>query len=247
MSNEDDEDDIERSESGGPIYRHQARERDWTAPQHATEHLAEVEAHVEKYIGKIETVFHELASDLIHLDVLFIPATEDRRYHVLVTSGVSDEPMNVPEGLEKFRRAELLIALPAEWPLSQLSFNDENNYWPIRWLKTIGRLPHEYETWIGWGHTIPNGDPPEKIANTRFAGVMVTAPYWLPEEFFQLQTKAGETISFYHLIPLYYEEMDLKLKKGADALEELFEKQNLSFILDIKRPNVAASKGWFRR
>ena len=71
MSNEDDEDDIERSESGGPIYRHQARERDWTAPQHATEHLAEVEAHVEKYIGKIETVFESGAFAVTELCVLF--------------------------------------------------------------------------------------------------------------------------------------------------------------------------------
>jgi len=108
------EDDIERSESGSPIYRHKARERGPTVPKHSAEHLEEVEAHVEKHIGKIETVFHELISDLIHLDVLFVPATQERPYHVLITSGVSDEPMKVPEGMESFRRVELLIALPKD-------------------------------------------------------------------------------------------------------------------------------------
>ena len=45
MSNEDE---MERSESGSPIYRHKAREREWAPPQHSTEHLEEVEAHVQE-------------------------------------------------------------------------------------------------------------------------------------------------------------------------------------------------------
>ncbi len=241
-----DNSDIERSESGSPIYRHKAREQKWTTPQHAAENLEEVEGHVEKHIGKIETVFHELVSDLIHLDVLFVPATPDRPYHVLVTSGVSDEPMKVPEGMEQFRSAELLIALPKEWPLTQDAFKDEANYWPVFWLKQIGRMPHEYNTWIGWGHSIPNGDPAQPIANTKFVGVMLTPPYWLSPDFFQLTTKGGETISFYRMVPLYQEEMDLKLKSGAEELEKKFEKENVGFVLDIKRRNVAKKKGWFR-
>lgn len=240
------QDEVERSESGSPIYRHQPKERQWEMPLHPTSHLEELEAHVEEYIGEIETVFHELLSDIIHLDVLFVPATDERPFHVLVTSGVSDEPMNAPEGAEQFRRAELLIALPPDWRLTQEDFKDEGNYWPVRWLKQIGRLPHEYDTWIGWGHTIPNGDPPEKIANTNFVGVMLTPPYWLPAEFFQLKTRSNETISLYQLVPLYKEEMDLKLAKGADELEERFEKQKIDFVLDTSRPNVAVKKSWFR-
>jgi hypothetical protein len=239
-------DGIERSKSGNPIYRHQARERDWTAPQNYGKHLEEIEAHVEKHIGKIETVFHEIVSDLVHLDVLFVPATEERPYHVLVTSGVGDEPMTVPEGAEGYRHAELMMALPADWPLTEEAFKDEANYWPVRWLKMVGRLPHEYNTWIAWGHTIPNGDPAEPIADTRFIGAMLTPPYWLDPEFFQLATKEGETISFYMLMPLYKEEMDLKLDKGADHLEDLLQKANVDFVLDVGRPNVAVRKGWFK-
>lgn len=238
------DDDVEQSEGGSPIYRHQARERKWKLPEHPGEHLEIIEAHVEEHIGKIEGVFHEILSDLIHLDVLTIPATDDRPFHVLVTSGVSDEPMNVPEGMEEFNRAELLIALPAEWPLSQEAFANEDFYWPIRWLKMVGRMPHEYETWIGWGHTIPNFDPPEPIANTKFTGVMLTPPYWLGEDFLQLETPSGETISFYSVVPLYQEEMDFKLKHGAEALEDLFEKHDVDFAICPGRPNAAKKKGW---
>jgi hypothetical protein len=237
-------DDIERSESGSPIYRHKPREQAWEAPQHPGKYLDEIDAHVERYIGKVETVFHEILSDMVHLDVHFVPATKERPFHVLVTSGVSDEPMNVPEGMEEFRRAELLMALPRHWPLTQEDFKREENYWPVRWLKQIGRLPHEYNTWIGWGHSIPNGDPAEPIANTDFIGVMVTPAQWLPMEFFQLTANDGEKISFYELVPLYQEEIDLKMKQGAEELEERLAKVGGGVALDVKRPNVAKKKGW---
>ncbi len=238
-------DGVERSESGAPIYRHQDRQRQWTPPQHPGEHLEEVEAHVEKYIGKIETVYHEIVSDLVHLDVLFVPSSGNRPYHVLVTSGVSDEPMQVPEGMDQWRRAELMMALPGDWPLDQESFKNEANYWPVRWLKLVGKLPHEYQSWIGWGHTIPNGDPAEPIANTGFTGVILLPPYWLSPEFFQLKTAQEETITFYNLVPLYQEELELKLQKGSEALEKRLEKRDIGFVLDTKRKNVAKRGGWF--
>ena len=152
--------------------------------------------------------------------------------------------MNVPEGMEAFRRVELVVALPSDWPITEEALKDESNYWPIRWLKSIGRLPHEYQTWIGWGHTIPNGDPAEPIADTRFIGFMVTAPHLLPHEFFQLTTSDGETISFFTLTALYREEMEFKLKKGAEALEEKLDDYEGGFVIDPTRPNTAAKKRW---
>ncbi|MBK9578792.1 MAG: suppressor of fused domain protein [Fibrobacterota bacterium] len=232
----------ERSASGAPIYRHEERTKPFSIPNHATSNLEQIEAHVEAHIGKVETVYHEIISDLVHIDVLFVKATDERPYHVLVTSGVSDEPMNVPPGLEEHRRVELLIALPKDWPLTSEAMEEENNYWPIRWLKTIGRLPHEYDTWIGWGHTIPNGDPAENIANTNFVGFMLAPPYVLPVDFFELKTSSDAVIKFYALIPLFQEEMDFKLKNGSDAIEELLNEHDGGFEIDPTRPNVAKSR-----
>ncbi len=234
--------DIETSESGQPIYRHTAVEKDLQAPINPAKHLAEIEAHVEEHVGAVDSVLHEILSDTIHLDILLSKATDERPYHVLVTSGVSDLPMTVPDGMEEFQYAELMVCLPPEWPLSQKAFKNEKHYWPVRWLKLIGRLPLDYGTWIGFGHTIPNGDPAGPIADTDFTGVLVSAPYWLPPEFFQLRTRNDDTILLYKLTPLYQEEMNLKLKKGVDALENRFIKSDITQVIDPNRKNLARKR-----
>lgn len=206
----------------------------------------EIKAHVEEHLGKIRSGFQERWGDTSSPDVLFIRATLERPYHIFVTCGVSDNPMNIPEGMAEYSRAELVIALPQSWPLGGKSIKNEESIWPVRWLKRVGRLPQDQETWIGNGHTISNGDPWESIADTNFTGIFVLPPFGLPSEFFQLQTRQGVNILFYLLIPIYREEMDLKLRKGAQALEKLLQKHDIDFVFDLQRKNVAKKRSWFR-
>lgn len=234
--------EVELAPSGAPIYRYQERDRKWQLPDESCVHLDVITTHVERYVGPVDHVFHELVSDLIHLDVLVCLARPERPYHLLITSGVSDKPMNAPPGAEDLRLAELVIALPESWPLDEQSFEDEKNYWPVRWLKLVGRLPHEYETWIGWGHTIPNGDPPEKLPGTDFIGVMLDLPYGLPVEFARLPLESGDTLNFYTLIPLHSDEMSLKLREGAEKIADAFQEKEIPFPLDVHRPSIVKKK-----
>lgn len=229
---------INTTGSGQPLYQHGERVKPFTEPKHAAKYLEEIEQHVEKHVGKIKTVLHEELSDLVHVDVLLIPATAQRPYQLLVTSGVSELAMAVPEGAETHSRVELMIALPKDWPISAAAFSNENYYWPIRWLKKIGRLPHEHDTWIGWGHTIPNGNPIQPIANTKFTGVLLMPSFLLPEALYKLQTKDGEVIRFYGLIPLYSSELELKLNSSLEALEEKLEQHQIDIVLDPNRKNT---------
>ena len=106
----------------------------------------------------------------------------------------------------------------------------------------------DYGTWVGWGHTIPNGDPPEKIANTDFVGMMLAPSYWLNKEFHHLHAESGDTVMFYNLVPLFKEEMELKLKQGAEELDNRFEQNDIGFEINPGRPNVAKKKkGFFSR
>lgn len=221
------------------IVRHDARPEGWVPPQ-GDDHMQQISDHIERHVGPIAMVFHELVSDHVHVDVHHVAPTAERPWHTLITSGMSDLPMQAPEGMEECRHAELLIELPADWPLNQADWRDERNYWPIRWLKMLARMPHEYRTWLWYGHTIPNGgETPEPFADdTRLCGMMLTFPYSLPVEFFRLTVKDGQTIHFWSLWPLHREEMDYKVKNGAEALEERFTKRNVGPVVDRARPNV---------
>ena len=240
-----DDDKVETSPSGAPILRHQDPGRDPASPTERARNLEDIEAHVEKHIGPIETIIHEHVSDQVHIDIIVVPPTPERPYTVLVTSGVGDLPMNVPEGFEELERAELVMALPEDWPLADEALKDENNYWPVRWIKGVGLLPHTFDTWIGWGHTIPNGDPWEPIADTSFIGVMLSLTYWLDPEFSQLKASSGDTINFYDVVPLYSEEMKLKLNQGAEELEARFDALRLGYALDVDRPNAGLTRNQY--
>ena len=59
---------------------------------------------------------------------------------------------------------------------------------------------------------------------------------------------AGREISVLAVTPLHADEMALKLRKGSDALADLFDEAELSELLDPARPSVAPRRrGLFGR
>ena len=230
----------ELSDSGNPIYRHKPREKPFEPAHGDIQHIQLIERHIEKHLGEPELVFHEIISDLVHIDIHIIPPRPERNFYTLVTTGMSARAMKVPEGLEELSYAELLVSLPPDWPLRQEDFKDERNYWPVRTLKMLSRMPHEYDTWLGEAHTIPNGDPPAPYApNTKLCCAMLAPPLLVPDEFRELTVTPEMSINFYGVIPIYQEEMDLKLKRDAEALYDRFDRHKVSELLDVNRKNVA--------
>jgi hypothetical protein len=236
MSNEPSE----FSESGSPILRH--TERQWESePAIGDEAKIElISAHIQRHIGEPATVFHELVSDIVHVDVHIVAPTEERNYVTLVTSGMSDRPMTVPPEATELAHAELMLCLPPDWPMDQEDFKNESHYWPVRLLKFLARIPHEYETWLGPGHTVPNGDPAEPLADgIGFIGAVVAPQQLAPEGFDTLDAGDGKVINFYAVLPLYQEEMEFKLKKGAEALFERLAGNEVTELVDVHRKSVA--------
>ncbi len=203
------------------------------------QHFDAIKAHVERYVGEVAQVLEMTGDDGRTLSLLHVRTRRPAHHQVIVTSGISNTPMPVPNDMEDFERAELLLALPRDWPVSNDTWRDGDLGWPLRWLEYVGRLPLQFDTWIGWGHSIPNGSPATPIANTAFTGVCLAPPYWLDPAFFQLRADSGDTICFYDLVPVYAEEMQLKLDRGFGELEKCFEKAGTGFILDVNRSNVA--------
>lgn len=198
-----------------------------------------IERHIEAHFGPISFVWHELASDLVHIDVHVVEPTGDRPWVTLVTSGMSDLPMTVPTRADVSPYAELTMCLPADWPLSQEAFGDERAYWPIRLLKTVARLPHEYRTWIGEWHSVPNGDPAQPYApELPFVATVVTPMVRCAPEARTITTDGGRQISLLALVPLHPAEIDLKLTLGTDALLEALDRAAVNEVFDPGRPST---------
>lgn len=229
---------FERSESGDRMYRHKPREKPYKPAFLDPDHIRLVRNHVAEYLGEPKSVFDEIGSDLIDVDVYLVTPTPSRNFNVLVTVGMSARSMKVPEGHEDYSYAELVTYLPANWPLSQEDLKDERNNWPVGLLENLARMPHEFETWLSADDTV-HGNDIEPFADTKFCCALIAPILFAPEEFQILTVSPEMKIHFYAVIPLYKEELDLKLKNGVVSLYNLLNRHKISQVLDLNRRNVA--------
>lgn len=198
------------------------------------EELDALEAHIETHFGAFESVFHEIASPDLHIDIAIIEPTPARNYYTLVTMGMGAHRMNLPEKLrgKGLERAEIMTFLPPDWKVSN---GDEQWYWPLRWLKTLARLPGEENSWIGWGHSATNGG--SFAENTSLSEVLLFSP-WAKEgeTATACQLPDGGTVNFFQMVPIYPEELTVKQAHGAEALLDLWG-EDFSPVLDLTRKN----------
>jgi len=200
-----------------------------TSGEPVAENAAQREHVYEELFGEVQEVFPEAGS--------LVPQIEVRKYHrmwmakkttVLVTSGMSDARMKmskVAKGISP--RAELVFYCtdPCE------------NY--VEALRQLARFPHDNRTWLYFGHTIPNGDPPapfwgSKILNTAlFSPPVVKRDQALPEKLIL----GGDAVNFLWVVPVSTAECELKLQKGFPAVLELFNTHQHPFVFDPSRPS----------
>lgn len=196
-----------------------------------------IEKHLDNYFDKDDeiVVFDEIYSPDFHLDIYWVKANQKRNYHILMTNGVSSKPMNSPnKDFNSF--IELVMLLPDTWQLENDQWKKENNYWPIESLKSMGRYPHENNTWLGFGHTVPEGED-KKIVSTDFVATLLLKSKSLPMKF-QLIPFKKRFIDLYLLFPIYEEEYRFKKENGTNKLIDKFKENQISDIINIQRKNV---------
>lgn len=209
--------------------------------------IDEVNNHLTMYVGEPNQVLHEIDSERVHIDIHIVPPQQDFDFYTLMTSGMSERPQTTTADFTRPLYTELMLCLPADWPLDQESLRDEMFYWPIRCLKHLARYPHEHGTFLYPSHTIPNGNPLTELGpGIDFKGILILRPILFDADFCTLSYKVKNAqnvtrkVEVLSVIPLYSEELDYKLKHGLDALIEHFEAIGLSELLDPERPNVCA-------
>jgi hypothetical protein len=161
------------------------------------------------------------------------------RHHcwTLFTVGMSAVPMTVPDGQEVYRFAELLIHLPASWPMPFGTESSKEPGWPVSWLHQIAYYPYQENTWLGGRWTIiSNDEPPEPFAsNTGLSCMLLIADFagWSPI------IVDNKQIHVYTLVPIYAEERDLETQFGVPELLRRFDQAGVTTIVDSSRMNVA--------
>lgn len=216
----------------GKKNKNSAQSENFAPEMYSEKEMEAVDSFISQSFGEFPSVFHEIVSPDIHVDICIIPPAGERNYYTLVTMGMGAHKMNTPPELAKYRleRAELLITLPADWNVQE---ENEIWYWPIRLLKSTARLPIACDTWLGWGHTVDNREA--YADNTEFCGALLIDPMTGKNNMCILP--GGEPVNFYQLIPIYREEMEYKIKNGTDKLLQLM--ADTSFVVNIKRSNTA--------
>jgi hypothetical protein len=186
------------------------------------------EAAYKQIFGEALSVSHELLPLIPHIDVYtFQRKRGDQAEYSLVTGGMSDLEMILPEhaGDDVPRRVELIFycAEPSEEYIEIL-----------RWL---AHFPHNTKSWLGHGHTMPNGNPPSPFWGSAtldtilFSPPIVKSDQTLPE----LLQLDGQAVHFLWVIPITTEECNLKLNKGFGAIMDLFGKNRHPHIFNPTR------------
>lgn len=201
-----------------------------------------VDEHIAKFFGECSGVFHELISPDIHCDIYIVHAKDqdDRAFFNLITHGTGAHVMNVPDKFASadVYRAEFVVSLPSNWKVDS---SVEIDYWPIRLLKVLSRLPIEEDSWLGPYHTV---SLPDGFAQgTDFTGVLIVPALSVSvgadrEEASICELPCGEgDVNFYQVIPLHQDELDFAVEHGSIELLKRFGDQ-MSYIIDPTRPSI---------
>jgi hypothetical protein len=198
-----------------------------------------IAAHIASCLGEIDLVLHPVKSNSVHIDINIVRPSERHPFISLVTTGMSDRPMSTSDGVGAPRYLELLMMLPPRWRLDRDSLQDERWYWPVRLIQFFANFPHNHNTWLGFGHTISNGNPTRAYAqDTKLCGSIVLPALKVPAEFHQLQVGSLKDISFLSIIPLYEDEMKLARDSGVMSLLERIANENVDPVINPTRESA---------
>jgi len=192
----------------------------------------EVIEHFTNTVGPVdEKSIFEILPTGQPITVHAVPPSGTVQHLTLFTTGLSDQPMTVPDGEEDFALAELFIELPGDWDYRKYKVAKWN--WPMRWLRQIAQYPHANSTWLKHPITIiANGQPAKPI----IPGTAFTCLLLVPEKSFERSD--GKTVQLYRVLPITTAERDLEKKKGAKALMRALDKAQVPFIVDVNRESV---------
>ena len=109
-------------------------------------------------------------------------------------------------------------------------------------MKRLARLPHDGNTWLGFGHTVAHGEDQGEIRpfaeGTRLCAAVLLPPSTLGEEAFCMRRPNGGDVFFWAAVPLHLAELKFKMQNGIEPLLDLFDQHRVTDRVDPARSSV---------
>ena len=213
-------------------------------PQSVDDLTSVISDHIEKHVGKIGKVLHELIPiSNTHVDINIVYPTNEKPYYTLVTGGMSSKPMKMPKlkvtppDISKY--AELVVCLPPDWKIDEMT--DERWNFPVVWMRYLANYVHEEKKWLSIAHTIPNTDQALPFTdNTELNCWLIRYLQTMPIDA-QSITYKKKTIRLLGMTAITNKEMEYALSNEASNLDELnavLYDRNVGELVDLTRESV---------
>ncbi len=201
--------------------------------------MEKISDYITQQYGDFELVAHEMVSPDIHCDIVIVPPTDEQPYYKLVTMGAGAYKMNVPKEVKSdvSDRAEYVVFLPKDWNLES---DKEEDYWPLRMLKTVARLPIWSDDWLGLRHTVNLTEDESPVAeNTEFNSCTLVPSVGKDGQLVKPLRFGffGKKVAFFQIYPLYQEELTFKMNHSFEELMDMIDDDDLFPLININRKN----------
>jgi hypothetical protein len=185
----------------------------------------------------------QVAVNSTEMPLLLVTLNFDNQLRILVTNGLSDFKMEVPEKVAGREFNEIYFCLPSYWEVND--HENSNMNWIFDWIQRLAKHVVSKNTWFGHGHTIPCGNPFKALSNTMKQNhFFLSDTMLLTDELNPIELE-DKTVYLLSIIPIFEEEMDYKQGKGTLKLSQKLMNHGITEKLDDYRGTVLRSKWKF--
>jgi Suppressor of fused protein (SUFU) len=181
----------------------------------------------ERELGEREYTFSDASDRRIDVHAFgrdFVPDCEEGsdEGYVLLTNGMSERRMAVPDQAEAKVRAELMWYVREATPEVSAT---------LRWLASVPLLD---DTWFGFGHRVPMPAPP--MPGTDFKTFLFLTPIITPDQrIAEALSVAGDPVEILTVNLISDREYGLIKNEGLDAFLDLLDENDYPPIFDPAR------------
>jgi hypothetical protein len=182
----------------------------------------------ERAFGTQAQILHSTDRKAPHIDLYVFPPDGQRDFVAVLTGGMSDLPMTVPDGSAATAHIELLLGI------------GQHQHWATNLLKLAADYPFGQGTFYEAHHTVPFGG--EIGDGSSLSAFLLVRPRFLPEVLATFEC-GGKRIGFLQAVPITTVEHQFAVTEGSDKLEALLDKHGHLVTRDPNRQSVVDGAG----